>query len=454
MKRSIRVRLIVWVLTLLVPMSAAAGWLLIQVFGNRLLHEIDVTLHEEAETVGELLATPAGPNAVADLLARIAAEGGQGPIKYVAVTRDGRLILEAPEGAAAVLRSGDRALRIAHANSPDPSIAVSIGESAAAALHAKQRLASLLTAGIPLVLLLCGGGLWLVTGRALRPLEQASRRLHDISAETLSARIPVDNPDDEVGRLVTVLNRMLERLEHAVLELRRFTADAAHELRTPLTVLRTGLEVALTRERSAAEYRAALAEALEGTDRMRRLAEDLLTLARLEAAGAPGTTESVDVREVLYELADASRELVEQGSLTMTLHVPSGLYVSGNAADLYRLVNNLIDNAVRYSGDNGQIVLAARRRDGCVEISVSDTGPGIEPGELSHVFDRFYRGKSAPAGSGTGVGLSIAQEIAHTHGGQITAANRDGGGCVFTVSLRVATATTEGDRERHRYTAE
>lgn len=445
MRRSIRLRLIVWVLALFVPMSAAAGWLLIQVFGNRLLHEIDLELQEEAETVGELMATPAGPNAASDLVARIAREGDHGPIKYVTVTRDGHLILEAPDGAAAVLRSDDWALRIVHSSSPDPSIAVSIGVSTAAALHAKQRLASLLTAGIPLMLVLYGGGLWLVIGRALRPLEQASRRLDDISAETLSVRIPVDNPDDEVGRMVTVLNRMLERLEHAVLELRRFTADAAHELRTPLTVLRTGLEVALARERSAAEYRAALTEALVGTDRMSRLAEDLLTLARLEAAGAPDTTVTVDVSEVLHELTDAARELATQRGLTVTLNVSSGLYVSGSATALYRLVSNLIDNAIRYSGDKGQIMVAARPRDGCVEISVSDTGPGIEPGELSRVFDRFYRGESARADGGTGLGLSIAQEIARTHGGWITAANREGRGCVFTVRLRMAAATTEGD---------
>lgn len=441
MKRSIRVRLLVWVLALVVPLSAAAGWLLIQVFGNRLLHDFDIALQEEAETITELLTTSASPNAVGSLLAEIAGETGRGGGKYITVTRQTRLIAEAPRGAQSVLESAGPELRIVRHESADRSITVSIAASAAAAMAARRRLTSLLLIGIPATLLLLATGLWWLIGRALRPLEHASQRLDNIAADNLSVRVPVENPDDEVGRMVTVLNRMLDRLQRAVSELRRFTADAAHELRTPLTVLRTGLEVALTRERSAAEYRAALAEALASTERLRRLADDLLTLARLEAAGVPRAVGPVDLGEMLHELADASADFAAQRRLALKVAAAPGLWMRGNAGDLYRLFNNLIENAIHHgnNGSGGEIVLSAQRIAERIDVRIADEGPGIAPHELGRLFDRFYRGHGEGTG-GAGLGLNLAQEIVRTHGGEIAVANRESGGCVVTVTLPASAA--------------
>jgi len=442
-RRSIRARLLVWMLAFLIPLSVAAGWLLIEMFGNRLLHDLDVALQEEAETIAEVLGTSADPAAINGLLTRIAGEGASGTHKYVTVSRDGQVIAAVPHDAQAVLRSGDPQLRIVQYVSHDRSITVAIGVSATAALHAKQRLTSLLAIGMPLLLVLCGTGLWLITGRALRPLEAASRQLDAIAADNLAVRVVVENPTDEVGRMVTVLNRMLDRLQGAVRELKRFTADAAHELRTPLTVLRTGLDVAQSRERSAAEYRAALGEALAATERMCRLAEDLLTLTRLEAAGTLGAPVPVDLNEMLHELAAAwHTDGLEESTTTIDVQVTTeaAAWVSGNAGDLYRLFNNLIDNAVHHGAGGtpprAGIQLTTRRVGDCVEAAVADSGPGLAPEDLERIFDRFHRGNGARrAPSGTGLGLSIAQEIARAHGGEIRAANRERGGCVFTVTL-------------------
>jgi signal transduction histidine kinase len=441
------VRLLVWVLALVVPLSVFAGWLLVEAFGNRLLHDFDVALQEEAETIAELLTARASPEAIANLVAEIAGEGDRGANKYIVVTRQGRVIAQAPRTALEVLRSPDPEQRVVRYDSADHSITVSIAASAAAAMHAKQRLTSLLLVGIPAMLALLAASLWGLIGRALRPLENASRHLDQIAADNLAVRVPIDNPDDEVGRMVTVLNRMLDRLARAVSELQQFTADAAHELRTPVTVLRAGLEVAMGRERSAAEYRAALAEALASTERLARLADDLLTLTRLDAAAAPRAVELVDLSDVLHELADASAERAAQQQVTIDVSAPSGLWVAGNAGDLYRLFNNLIDNALRHgtNGTPGEIALSAQREAEQIHVSVADTGPGIAPQDLSRICDRFYRGQGNRAdAAGAGLGLSIAQEIARTHGGQIAAANREGGGCVVTVSLpaAVCSATT------------
>ncbi len=441
MKRSIRVRLLVWVLAVLVPLSAAAAWLLIQEFGNRLLHDLDVSLREEAETIAELLQTSAGGSTVSSLLAEIAGERGGSAAKYIVVWRGGAVIAEVPAGAQALSRAPRADIRVVHYQSPDGSLAVSIAASAAAALHAKQRLTSLLAVGVPTMLVLISGALWWLVGRALSPLEEASERIARIGADQLEVRVPVHNPDDEVGRMVTVLNRMLDRLARAVSELQRFTADAAHELRTPLAVLRAGLEVSLEHERSAEEYRAALRDALAGAARLGRLADDLLTLARLDAAAAPRTPEDIDVSDVLHELADAAAERAAERQQTVTVDAPAGLWVSGNSGDLYRLFNNLLANALQHgvNGTPGTISLSAYASANRVCVRVTDDGPGIAATDLSRIFERFSRGQSARAeAGGAGLGLSIAREIARMHGGQITAENREDGGCLVTVTLPAA----------------
>jgi signal transduction histidine kinase len=458
-RRSIRIRLLLSVLALLIPLSIAAAWLLTRVFGDQLLRDIDVSLSEEAETIAELLETRAGPDTVGTLLTTIAGESGRGERKYITVVRDGSLIAEAPPGARAIVEAGSPHLRIVRYRAPHQPITVSIAMSAAAAEHAKQRLTSLLAAGVPLILVLFGAGLWAVIGRALWPLEHAAEQLNRIGAGNLSVRVAVPNRTDEVGRMVSVLNDMLDRLERTLLELQRFTADAAHELRTPLTVLRAGLEVALTRPRSASEYRAALMEALDGIDRMRQVADDLLTLARLEAASAPQAPGQVDLGEMLPELADAAAEAAGRRGLHIEVAAAAGLWVDGNAGDLYRLFNNLIDNAVGHGGDSAsggpgrdeRILLCAQRRGNRIAVTVADKGPGIPPHELHRVFERFYRGNGKRSdATGTGLGLSIAQQIARTHGGHITVRNAPDGGCVATVSLPAAGTGRSGEGKRAR----
>ncbi|MFN8640674.1 MAG: histidine kinase dimerization/phospho-acceptor domain-containing protein [Candidatus Binatia bacterium] len=233
------------------------------------------------------------------------------------------VVAEAPPGADAFLRGDSPELRLARADAGD-DLTVTVGVPATAALHATRRLRLLLLVGVPITLLLLSAALWSVISRALRPLEAAAEALEEIGVGDLAARLPQPARDDEVGRMVAAVNRMLQRLDTAVAQVRRLTADAAHELRTPIAVLRTGLEVALRRQREPAEYRAALADALHDSERLDRLAEDLLTLARLEAL-PPRPAAAIDLAETLQELADAFQGLAEQRGARLAVEADPGL---------------------------------------------------------------------------------------------------------------------------------
>ena len=432
---SLRLRLIVSILALLLPASALAGLLLLEVFGNRLLRDLDVALEEEASTVVTLIEQPTATDNVAALVARIAAETDLGVGKQVAVFQGDHVVTEAPPGAAAYLRSADD-LRLATAvAAPDEGGAtVVVGVPATAALHATRRLRTMLLIGIPAALFLLAAGLWAVASRALRPLEDAAAAIGKVGVGDLSQRLPATGRDDEIARIVAALNALLDRLSAAVGQMQRLTADAAHELRTPIAVLRAGLEVALRRDRSPDEYRAALSDALQDSERLDRLAEDLLTLARLEGLPPRPATVSINLAEVLQELADAFEPLAEQRGVRIAVSADPTLIVRGTAADLYRLIANLLDNALRHARDHGRIAVEASRRDGRAEISVADDGSGIAADEVERIFDRFFRGRGEQSG-GTGLGLSIARAVARAHGGDVTLANRPEGGCVAQVTL-------------------
>lgn len=433
-KHALRLRLVLSIVALLLPSLVLAGWLLLRVFGDRLLRDLDVALDEEASTVAALIERPMPADDIAALVTRIAGETDLGRDKQVAVFAGDRLIAEAPAGASARL-DADPGLRVAlsHLDAPEGPLTVRIGVPASAAALATRRLRALLLAGIPATLLLLIAALWVVTSRALRPLEEAATAIETVGVRALDQRLPAPARDDEVGRIVVALNRMLDRLAAAVAQMQQFTADAAHELRTPIAVLRTGLDVALRRERTAEEYRTALSEALHDTERLDRLAEDLLTLARLESL-PPRPPVVVDVGEMLLELADAYQPIAERRQVQIAVTATAALTVHGSSADLYRLFANLLENGIRHARAGGAVQVRVTGRGAAVEVTVADDGDGIPADELARVFDRFFRGRGEPRG-GSGLGLSIARAIARAHDGEVRVDNARAGGCVATALL-------------------
>jgi heavy metal sensor kinase len=296
-----------------------------------------------------------------------------------------------------------------------------------------QLLATMLIGGALMVIGAGGGGYFLAV-RALTPIDKITRTARQISAQDLSARLNLAPTDDEVGRLATTLDSMLARLEDAFQRERRFTADASHELRTPLAAIQTILSSTLARQRAPAEYEQVLADLGGETERLRTLVEGLLHLAHSDAA-RPVAKDAVNLSNLLVDVADSLRPLAEDKGLELTANISDNLSVTGDSDDLIRLFVNLLDNAIKYT-EQGQIKVAAGPQpNGCVQVTIADTGVGIAAAHLPYIFDRFYRVDQARATSGAGLGLAIALSIAQAHGGTIGVESKMGEGTVVTVQL-------------------
>jgi two-component system OmpR family sensor kinase len=294
-------------------------------------------------------------------------------------------------------------------------------------------LRNLLLLMVPIILMLCVGGGYLLAGRALRPIESVTAELDAIGPTSLSSRLPVPPVADEVARLTTEINSLLERLEQAAATERRFSSDAAHELRTPLAVLRTGLEVALARDRSSAENRAALGAAHREALSLCRIADELLMLSRLNGE-VMVDRQKLNLRALLNEIVGTVGPLAQSHKIKLSVSEPEDVFVNGNEGHLRRLIVNLLDNALKFTPVGGSIDVSLKSDANRAIIRVADTGQGIHPAELPHIFDRFFRGAGSP-GEGSGLGLSLCREIARAHGGEIAAANLPSGGSAFVVTL-------------------
>jgi heavy metal sensor kinase len=315
-----------------------------------------------------------------------------------------------------------------------------VGVSLADIEHTLHILLIVLLVMAPITVLLASGGGLFLAHRALSPIDAITRMAQRISGENLSGRIGLTGPDDEVGRLARTFDTMLARLEEAFTQQRQFAADASHELRTPLTAIIGQIDVALGWPESAEYYRATLAGIREQAQRLTRLASDLLFLARADAQPIPQAVEPIELGSLLPAVATQMEPLATERQQTIIVAPSSTGMVFGNEDHLIRLLLNLLDNAIRYTPAGGHVTLSCRRRNATIEISVGDTGSGIAPEHLPHVFDRFYRvdrGRSRVQG-GSGLGLAIAQSIARLHGGQITVESVVGQGSTFIVRLPIS----------------
>ncbi|MBI3737578.1 MAG: HAMP domain-containing protein [Chloroflexi bacterium] len=287
--------------------------------------------------------------------------------------------------------------------------------------------------GIPFLTLLAALGGYFLAGRALKPVDEITNTARRISAEDLSARLNLPDSGDELGRLASTFDEMLARLDNSFRRERQFTSDASHELRTPLAAMQTIIGVTRSRKRTSAEYEKALDDLGEETNRLRSLTEDLLMLARGEQP-ITAQRERVDLSALLEDVAESLTPLAEAKGLSMECRVQPNLTVRGNRDGLIRLFVNLVDNAIKFT-ELGSVTVSTQVEAGAIRISVSDTGRGISPEHLDHIFDRFYRADTSRTQTGAGLGLAIARQIVLAHKGEITVTGKVGEGTRITVSL-------------------
>jgi heavy metal sensor kinase len=313
----------------------------------------------------------------------------------------------------------------------------------------------LLVLGLPLGVAGAGaGGYWLAR-RALAPVDHMAERARSITAERLHDRLPVDNANDELGRLASVFNDTLGRLEASFDQMRRFTADVSHELRTPLTAIRAVGEVGLRSRRDAIDYREIIGSMLEEADRLASLIDRLLAFSRAELGQAKLTLDPVDLCTLAEEVAADLGVLAEEKQQLLTVvgeGSPEGL---SDRLMLRQSLINLVDNAIKYTPAGGTIRIRVAESATAAQIEVIDNGPGI-PGNLrDRIFDRHYRGdglRPADVG-GSGLGLSIAKWSVEVNGGRLTVDPTVGRGSTFRITLprpTLACPQKSSERRAHR----
>lgn len=313
-------------------------------------------------------------------------------------------------------------------------------DTGAAVLHVAQNvddlndttrnLAIALTAIVPLVVTVLAILVWWLVGRTLRPVELIRREVADISGTDLERRLPVPGQADEIARLAQTMNQMLDRIDHAGRQQRQFVADASHELRTPLTRIRTELEV--DKIQPGADLAATHDTVLEETIAVQQLLDNLLFLARSDEQQHPDRHTAVDLDDIVLREAAQHRTGT---TITIDTSSVSAAYLNGDPSQLARLVGNLLSNAIRHAQSHVWVELS--ERNGRVELTVSDDGPGVPTEAIDRVFDRFGRADDARTrdDGGSGLGLAIVRDIVRRHGGEVRYQAAQHGGASFTVDL-------------------
>jgi heavy metal sensor kinase len=321
----------------------------------------------------------------------------------------------------------------------NPGDIVLVGRDAAPDLAALRRFRwQLVAAGSSALILTVFIGAWLTT-RALRPIRDISDAAQTIATGDLARRINTKDTDSELGELATVLNTTFARLDAAFTQQARFTADAAHELRTPLTVILTHVQNALGTENVSDEQREALEACQRAAQRMRRLIESLLRLARIDAGQEGREHAALDVAAVARECVQLIEPMAASRKISVHVDLAPAM-TRGDHDGFSQVVTNLLANAVHHNRDAGEIHVTTHADNGHAVLVVADNGPGIAAVHLPHIFERFYRvdkARTASAGR-TGLGLAIVKAIVDAHGGEIEAESTPGAGARFTVRLPAA----------------
>ena len=276
---------------------------------------------------------------------------------------------------------------------------------------------------------------WFMARRAVSGVEAVTRTAQKISGGTLEERVPVKTKGDEIDQLAITFNQMLDRIQTLVTEIKEMSDNMAHDLRSPITRIRGTAEVTLTTGKSLGEYEAMAASTIEECDRLLDMINTMLMISKAEAGVDHLTREEIDLAEVVQEACRLFEPTAEDKGISLSCHLPKESHFLGDTQMIQRMLSNLLDNAIKYTPPGGSVSVSVSENHGQVVLSVEDTGVGISPRDLPHIFERFYRGDESRSQTGIGLGLSLARAIARGHGGDITTTSNPNQGSTFTITL-------------------
>jgi heavy metal sensor kinase len=290
---------------------------------------------------------------------------------------------------------------------------------------------------VPSGILLAAVASWFMAGRALKPVAALGKAAGEIAVSSLDRRLPVLGTNDELDHLAIQFNETLARLEKAVDEMKQFTASISHELRTPLAILRGEAEVALMQTNSPEQYRRVLASQLEEFEKLTRMINQLLTLARAESGEVEISKEDVNLSQMVRTLTEELEPVAASKNISLSCSCDPDITVAGDSGWIERIVLNLVDNAIKFTRANGHVTVTVSQNEGTATIEVQDNGIGIQPEALPHVFERFYRGDPSRSNraAGAGLGLSLVKWAVDQHHGSIEVESIPEHGSRFRVSL-------------------
>lgn len=460
MFRTLRLQLTAWYLAFFSLLFLLLCVLLYGVLASSMQRRLDAALVSQAQTAAKLFQEELGEmhgdadGAAADVLSELQPSG-----QVIAILNDSNVLAggtvaqrpalvstartaiaasaaESVTGIPLWGASGGRAAarRVTYGSRTFVVLAVESLDSIAADLQALRRI---LAIALPLLILVAGFGGYLLTRRGLAPLGAMASQARRISSQNLDSRLEIGRAAEELSMLSDSFNELLARLDQSFDSMRRFVQDASHEIRTPLAVIRGEADVALSRDRTAIEYREALVMVQQESQRLSRLVDDLLNLARADAGRVQLRIEQLYLNDLLAECCRSVQPIAAAREIGLECHCAEDVPFRGDEGLLRRMVINLLDNAVRYTPAGGKVSAALEAEGPGVRIRIADTGVGISAEAATHVFERFYRADESRSRrqDGFGLGLSIVKWIAESHHGAVELTSQPGEGSTFTVHL-------------------
>jgi signal transduction histidine kinase len=315
-------------------------------------------------------------------------------------------------------------------------VTIQVARPEAPMLREMRQLGLILLLGLPLGVAIAGLGGYSLARRALAPVDRMAERARSITAARLSDRLPVHNPNDELGRLASVFNETLGRLESSFEQMRRFIADVSHELRTPLMAIRSVGDMGLRERRDERAFRGTIASMLEEVDRLACVVDRLLALSRAETGPPALSIEAIDVSELVDDVVALLGVVAEEKGQSLIVETRGVPPARGDRFMLRQALINIVDNAIKYTPSGGQIRVRVLPGPSGPMLEVSDTGPGIAAELQARMFERFQTGGSqAGERRGTGLGLSIAKWAVEANGARLTCESANGTGSTFRITL-------------------